>query len=137
VDNGVYGGDQPIYRIIMTEMERAELYAIGSTACPDYDSDAQMNATWITMDGVVSGGTTTQLRYNAGARNRGHGTRHVRPNNYHLEFPTDRQWKQQTGINLNSQYAQLQVVGSTMFRRLDVPMPDSRPVQVRVNSTNL
>ncbi len=42
-----------------------------------------------------------------------------------------------TGINLNSQYAHSQVLGSAVFRRLELPMAESRPVQVRVNSTNL
>src|SRR2546425_6568563 len=120
----------------MTEAERAEIYALGRQ-CPDSDSDAEMNATWITTDGVVTGGTTTQLRYNVGIRNRGHGTRQSNPNNYHVNVPADRMWKNQTGINLNSQYAHAQMLGSAVFRRLAVPMPDSRAVQVRVNSTNL
>ncbi|MDB6110280.1 MAG: hypothetical protein JWR69_2030, partial [Pedosphaera sp.] len=136
VDTGVYNGTQPIYRLIMTEMERAELYALGR-ACPDSDSDAEMNATWITMDGVVSGGTTAQLRYNAGARNRGHGSRKSNPNNYHVNIPGDRPWKGQTGINLNSQFTHNQVLGSAVFRRLEMPMAESRAVQLRVNSTNL
>jgi hypothetical protein len=137
VDEGTYAGSQPVYRLIMTEMERAELYAIGGPNCPDYDSDAQMNATWISSDGVSSGGTTTQLRYNVGVRNRGHGTRHTRPNNYHVNIPSDRSWKGVTGINLNSQYSYSQMLGSAVFRRLEVPMPESRAVQVRVNSTNI
>src|SRR2546425_684917 len=120
----------------MTEAERAEIYALGRQ-CPDSDSDAEMNATWITTDGVVTGGTTTQLRYNVGVRNRGHGSRQSNPNNYHVNIPADRSWKNRTGINLNSQYAHSQLVGSAIFRRLDVPMADSRAVQVRVNSTNL
>ena len=136
VDNGVYNGSQPVYRIIMTETERAELYAIGRK-CPDEDSDAQVNATWITVDGVVSGGSTTQLRYDVGIRNRGHGSRNSNPNNYHVNIPSDRLWKQQAGINLNSQFAFSQVLGSAIFRRLEVPMTDSSAVQVRVNSTNI
>jgi hypothetical protein len=137
VDSGVYSGPQPVYRLIMTEMERAELNTIGGPNCPDYDSDAQMNATWITTDGVVTGGTSTQVRYNVGVRNRGHGTRHSRPNNYHVNIPGDRTWKGLVGINLNSQYSFCQVLGSAVFRRLEVPMPESHPVQVRVNSTNI
>jgi hypothetical protein len=136
VDNGVYNGSQPVYRIIMTETERAELYAIGRK-CPDEDSDAQMNATWITVDGVVSGGSSTQLRYNVGARNRGHGSRDSNPNNYHVNIPSDRLWHNQAGINLNSQYAFSQVLGSAIFRRLEVAMTDSTAVQLRVNSTNI
>jgi len=136
VDNQAYTGAQPIYRIIMTEAERAELYALGRV-CPDADSDAQMNGTWITQDNIVTGGTTTQLRYNVGVRNRGHGSRQANPNNYHINIPSDRPWKKQVGINLNSQYTHSQVMGSAIFRRLEVPMADSRPVQVRINSTNL
>ncbi|HTI97275.1 MAG TPA: lamin tail domain-containing protein [Dongiaceae bacterium] len=136
VDAGAYSGVQPVYRIIMTETERAELYAIGRK-CPDSDSDAEMNATWITTDGVVSGGTTLQVRYNAGVRNRGHGSRQANPNNYHVNIPEDRTWKKQQGINLNSQYAPSQVLGSAVFRRLGLVAADSRAVQVRVNSTNL
>jgi len=136
VDGSAYNGSQPVYRIIMTELERAELYALGRK-CPDSDSDAAMNASFITTDGVVTGGSTTQLRYNVSVRNRGHGTRQSNPNNYHLDIASDRKWKDQTGINLNSQYAHVQMVGSAVFRRLGVPMADSRAVQVRVNSTNL
>ncbi len=136
VDTGTYTGSQPLYRIVMTEMERAEIYAIGRQ-CPDSDSDAQMNATWITTDGVNTGGTTTQVRYNTGVRNRGHGSRQSNPNNYHVNIPGDRAWKNLTGINLNSQYAYSQVLGSAVFRRLEVPMAESRAVQVRINSTNL
>jgi hypothetical protein len=136
VDSSVYGGTQPVYRLVMTEMERAELYAIGRK-CPDSDSDAQMNATWVTTDGVSTGGTTTQVRYNIGVRNRGHGTRTSNPNNYHVNIPADRAWKGVTGINLNSQYSQSQVLGSAVFRRLEIPMAESRLVQLRVNGTNL
>src|SRR6267378_1189643 len=136
VDNGVYNGSQPVYRIVMTETERAELYAIGR-GCPDEDSDAQMNGTWITVDGVASGGTSTQLRYNIGARNRGHGSRNSNPNNYHVNIPSDRLWHNQAGINLNSQFAFCQVLGSAIFRRLEVAMTDSAAVQIRVNSTNI
>lgn len=119
VDTEIYAGSQPIYRIIMTEMERAELYALGRK-CPDSDSDAEMNATFITRDGVVTGGSTAQLRYNAGIRNRGHGTRQSNPNNDHVNIPTDRKWKNESGINLNSQYGYVQVLGSAVFRRLGV-----------------
>lgn len=131
-----YTGAQPFYRIIMTEIERLELHRIGRK-CPDSDSDASMNATFITQDAVVSGGTTTQLRYNVDVRNRGHGTRQSNPNNYHVSIPDDRLWKKQAGINFNSQFAHNQVLGSAVFRKLEVPMADSRAVQLRINGTNL
>ncbi len=136
VDSGATLNAQPIYRIIMTEAERAEIYALGR-GCPDSDSDAEMNATWVTSDGVLANGTTTEVRYNVSVRNRGHGTRQSNPNNYHINIPADRLWKGQAGINLNSQYAFSQVIGSAVMRAAGVAMPDSRAVQVRVNSTNL
>jgi len=95
-----------------------------------------MSATWITTDGVLTGGTRTQWRYNVGVLNRGHGTRRSRPHNFHVNIPSDRLWKDQAGINLNSQYTHSQVLGSAIFRRLTVPMADSRAVQVRVNGTD-
>lgn len=136
VDNSTDTGAQPVYRLVMREIERAELYQLGRSF-PEADSDAQMNATWITTDGVGVEGKTTQIRYNTGVRNRGHGTRTSNPNNYHVNIPSDRLWKQQAGLNLNSHYAYSQVLGSAIFRKLEVPMADSRPVQLRVNGTNL
>ena len=50
VDNGGYNGSQPIYRIIMTEQERAYLQSLSDNGATT-DSDANMNGTWISMDG--------------------------------------------------------------------------------------
>jgi hypothetical protein len=140
VDSGTSSSSQPVYRMILRESERTYLEALSNNTNPangpTTDSDADMNATWITTDAVVSDGTTTQLRYNVGVRNRGHGSRASRPHNFHLNIPSDRQWKHQSGINLNSQYAHSQVLGSAVFRKLGVPMADSAGVQLRVNGTN-
>lgn len=136
VDNAASSSTLPVYRIIMTEGERAYLFDLGK-GCPDSDSDAEMNATWITRDGVLSGGTMTQVRYNIGIRNRGHGTRTSVPHNYHVNIPQDRLWKGQAGINLNSQFSFSQIIGSAVMRKAGVPMPDSRPVELRLNGTNL
>ncbi|HUS73088.1 MAG TPA: lamin tail domain-containing protein, partial [Sedimentisphaerales bacterium] len=61
-------GSQPIYHIIMTEMERARLQQIVSISSLD-GPDCQMNATFISADGV-----DIKVRYNVSVRNRGHGT---------------------------------------------------------------
>ncbi|MBE0534372.1 MAG: lamin tail domain-containing protein [Phycisphaerae bacterium] len=124
-------GGQPTYRIIMTEVERAELERIGSTS-GEANSDAQMNATFISVDGI-----DTKLRYNVGVRNRGHGTRTRRPNNYRVNFSTDRPWKKVVAINLNTQYTWLQLAGSAIFQRSGLATGDARAVQVRVNGQNL
>ena len=88
-------------------------------------------------EAIVSGGAATQVRYIVDIRNRGHGSRTANPNNYHVNIPGDRKWKDLSGLNLNSQYAFSQILGSAVFRRLGIPMAESRAVQVSVNGTNL
>ena len=65
VDDGVYNATQPLYRIIMTETERAELYMIGR-GCPDEDSDAEMNATWITTEWIFAPSSSAPRRSTPG-----------------------------------------------------------------------
>ena len=85
-------GSQPIYYIIMTQMECGRLKDIGIHS--DLEGpNAQMNATFISVDGV-----DMKLRYNLGIRNRGHGTRNDPPNNYHVNFVHDRPWKNITAV---------------------------------------
>src|SRR6185436_5302241 len=84
---------QPIYKIIMTEAERVELAGIPPSG--DRNSDAQMNATWISLDG-----TETLVRYLCSARNRGHGSRGANPPNYRIGFRSDDPWKDVVALNM-------------------------------------
>jgi hypothetical protein len=137
VDNAFDGdvswrpGRQPIYYLIMTEMERGRLESIPS-ASNLYGPDSQMNATFISVDGV-----DIKLRYNLGVRNRGHGTRSDFPNNYRLNFPHDRPWKGVTAVNLNKNYPYYQLAGNKLFQLSGLPQPNVTAVQVRVNGRNL
>ena len=137
VDNSFNGdvtwvpGRQPIYYLIMTEMERGRLEYIG-THSTLYGPDSEMNATFISVDGV-----DMKLRYNLGVRNRGHGTRDEPPNNYHLHFSHDRLWRGVTAVILNTKYTYYQLAGNILFRLSGVPQPDVSAVQVRVNGRNL
>jgi len=135
VDDSIYAGDQPVYRLVMTQGEHDFLANRIWKEAPL--SDALANGTFISFDGVLENGSTWQVRYNTGYRNRGHGTRTFVPHNFRLNFPDDRFWKGRSGLNLNTLYTHSQNLGSAVFRRLEVPMPDSRPVQVRVNGINL
>ena len=132
VDDSEYAGTQPIYKIVMTEAERAELEAIGNNAGGSSLSDAQMNATFISLDG-----TGTDLRYIVGVRNRGHGTRTAEPNNFRVNFRSDQTWKGVVGLNLNAQYSWLQVLGAAIHTRAGSVGAYSRAVQLRVNNANL
>jgi len=137
VDNAFDGdvswrpGRQPIYYLIMTEMERGRLQSIPS-ASNLYGPDSQMNATFISVDGM-----DIKLRYNLGVRNRGHGTRSDFPNNYRLNFPHDRPWKGVTAVNLNKNYPYYQLAGNKLFQLSGLAQPNVTAVQVRVNGRNL
>ncbi len=137
VDNSFDGdmswqpGRQPIYFLIMTEMERGRLESIPS-ASNLYGPDSQMNATFISVDGV-----DIKLSYHLGVRNRGHGSRNDPPINYRLNFPHDRPWKGVTAVNLNSKYTYYQLAGNKLFQLAGLPQPNVTAVQVRVNGRNL
>jgi len=122
---------QPTYYIIMTEAERQRLETIGSDNNERY-SDAQMNAAFISVDGI-----DTRIRYGVGVRNRGEGTRRIPPNNYHVNFRRDHLWKEVSAININSKYTYLQLMGSVLFQKAGLVAADATAVQVRINGENL
>ena len=136
VDDSTYGGAMPLYKLIMTDAERQELYDIGHGArtsnTGESQSNAQMNGTFIGMDGS---GTT--VRYALGIRNRGNSTRNRQPNSYRVNFRTDRRWKGIRALNINGQYTHVQIMGSVLSLKSGIPTADSRPVQIRVNNANL
>jgi hypothetical protein len=131
VDDSNYTGTYPLYRMMMTEAERAELAQIG-TVSAESGSDAQMNGTFISLDA-----TGVEVRYTVGFRNRGHGSRNRKPNNQRVNFASDRTWKGVSALNLNGQYSHVQVLGSVLSLKSGLIGADSRPVQVRVNNANL
>jgi len=125
-------GTQPIYYLIMTEMDKGRLLDIGDTEGGEHNSDAHVNATFVSVDGV-----DVKVRHNLGVRNRGHGSRNDPPNNYRLNFPHDRPWKGVSAVSLNTKYTYYQLAGSAIFRMSGLPQPEVTAVQVRVNGENL
>lgn len=124
-------GSQPLYYMVMAEAERGRLAYLGSRR-DHADSHAQMNGTFISVDGQ-----DILLRYNVGIRNRGNGSRLPPPNNYHVNFPKDRLWKGVSAININSKYTYIQLLGHTVFHMAGLPALDAKRVQVRVNGQDL
>ena len=124
-------GSQPIYRLIMTAAERAELSQIQTTAGQD-QSDAAMNATFISHDG-----TGAKVRYLIGLRNRGTGSRLGPPNNYNVGFRNDDVWENRGTLQLNCRYPHSQVLGTLCFQLAGVASQDSAAVKVRVNGVDL
>ncbi len=124
-------GGQPLYYLIMTEMERGRLAYIGTHSSRS-GPDSRMNGTFISIDG-----TGAECRYRAGIRNRGHGTRNGPPNNYHVNFPHDRPWKGVGAVNFNCRYTYAQVMGSAIFHMAGFAAPNATAAQVRINGADL
>lgn len=130
VDNGYYAGEAPLYRLILTETERFELEQMGITS--DNDSNAQMNATFIS-----SIGDDVEIRYNVGQRLRGASSRDFNIKSYRINFPSDRDWQSVTGINLNARSIYSQIAGSAIFAAAGLPAAEATLAQVRVNGQDL
>ncbi|MBI5385529.1 MAG: lamin tail domain-containing protein [Verrucomicrobia bacterium] len=126
VDDEAAAANMPFLRIIMTGSESAVFPPA------DTSSDAQMNATFISM-----GGDGTKLRYNTGMRIRGAGSRGGLPKNFRVNVPTDNRWNGITEMNLNSRYVHAQLAASVLAQKAGLASADARVVQVRVNGQNL
>jgi hypothetical protein len=137
-DKGWVPGSQPVYYLIMTERERAELEDIGDSNygnnlfASEVMSNAQMNATFVSVDGAY-----TDIRYNVGVRNRGNRKRADPPMCYHINFRSDHSWKNVTALNINSKYPHLELMGSVLFQMAGIPAADVRIIQLHVNGQNL
>ncbi|MEK0448809.1 MAG: Inner spore coat protein [Verrucomicrobiota bacterium] len=132
VDNTVYAGAMPIYRLITKAADRTTLADINNNSGGTGGSHAKFNMTWITVDG-----TGSELRYTSSVRNRGHGSGGHDPQSFHVSFTNDHDWKGRTGLNLNTYYTYLQLFGSALMRKAELACFESRQVQVRINATDL
>ena len=132
VDNSTYDGTQPLFKLIMTEAERAELELIGTGPGLEENTSAEMNGTFISVDS-----TGTAVRYTVGIRGRGAGSRDEPPNNIRVNIPSDRLWHDTDDLNFNGRWSTEDVVGHTIFMDAGVPAQFVVPAQVRVNGANL
>jgi len=127
-------GSWPVYYIIMTAAELGELDDIGDRNyqgdifAAEPMSNAQMNITFISIDGVG-----TEVRYNVGVRNRGNRKRANPPMSYRVNFRHDQPWEQVTALNLNSKYPHLELMGSILYQMADLPAADVTIVRLNVN----
>lgn len=129
VEDGPRTSDQglPVYRLIMTAGEEDE-FAFDNF---DWDSNAQMNTTFIAQVG-----DDTDVRYLAGTRRRGAGSRKRDPRTMRLSLPGDRPWQDTTRMNLNSQYNYLQMFGQKLFAASRLPSALARPVELFMNGVD-
>lgn len=120
----------PLYKLILTAAEQTELGEIfNSQNGRSANSDAQMNCTFISLDG-----SGLELRYRCGTRNRGHGSRFASQHNYRINFPSDAPWKGVTGFNMNASVVPAQVVGATIAQKAGAAGNNGRFARLRVNN---
>ena len=132
VDPDTWTPDQfPTTYIVMTAAERDELADIGDGPFDEALSNAQMNGTFIRVDG-----RGTHLRYFVGVRNRGGSSRIGPPNNYRINFAHDHPWDEAIAISLNSLFAAAEIVGNAVYRLAGMPAAVAQPAQVWVNGVN-
>ncbi len=132
VDDSVYTGNQPVYRLIIRKAEwNAWTYLMDSVSGGQY-SDASMHGTFISVDG-----TGEEVRYCVSVRNRGAGTRAAHPHNLHIAFSHDQPWKNMTALSLNTRTVHSQVAGNAINALAGLHNPYGAPVQVRINGDNL
>ena len=132
VDDSVYAGNQPIYRIIVPAAEWNVWVNLMDNVSNGRFSDAQMNGTLVAVDGV-----SAEVRYGVGVRNRGKGTRTARPHNLHVSLPGDRPWHGLTALSFNTRTVHSQVAGNAVCSLAGLINTYGIPVQVRVNGSNL
>lgn len=114
----------PIYRVILSPDEEAE-FAHNNF---DTDSNAQMNATFIAQIG-----DDFDVRYLAGIRRRGAGSRDDNPRTMRLNLAADRPWQETTQMNLNAQFNYLQLFGQKIFAASRLPSAKARAIELFFN----
>lgn len=116
----------PTYFEVMTEEDRATFTAINRR------SDAEMTATFISVDNEG-----IKVRYNAGIRIRGSGSRNDTPPNNRINIPSDNPWNGITAFNLNVDTIEDQIAGSALFRAYGLPAAEAKAVRMYSNGINL
>ncbi len=115
----------PVYRLILSPDEKEEFEFENF----DDDSDAQMNATFISQVG-----DDVDVRYLAGIRRRGAGSRSRDPRTFRLSLAADRPWQDTTKMNLNAQFNYMQLFGQKLFAAARLPSAKARSIELFLNA---
>lgn len=126
VDDEANTFDHAFYRVIMPVSELNQWRGIRR------QSNAQMNTTVILDDG-----SGPDIRYSAGMRVRGAGSRDHTPVPMRISLARDNDWNDMTRMNLNTKFTYLQFLGMKLFEASGMQAPDTYRVQVRINGGNI
>ncbi|MCB1099289.1 MAG: lamin tail domain-containing protein, partial [Verrucomicrobiae bacterium] len=120
----------PLYRIIMTEAERADFESLQRQSGFNGPT-SEFNATFVSQDG-----TGIKVRQSCSIRDRGYSSRFQTPYSFHVGIPDDTPWNGKTSFQLNSQYAHSQALGALVFQLAGLPSIEVVPVQVFINGVD-
>jgi len=126
VDDEANETDHGFYRIILPVSEYNQWQTIKRS------SNAMMNATLILDDG-----SGPKVRYLAGMRVRGAGSRNHTPPPMRVVLPRDREWNNMTRMNLNTKFTYLQFLGMKLFQASEMRAPDTFRIQARINGGDI
>lgn len=131
VDNSVWTQPQPIYRIIMSKVEGDAFVAASYNTAETSDTDKNISVIFAT-------GADSNIRYQAGLRYRGAGSRGggYGPHNWKLSLANDNDWQNWTSFNLNSLSAPGLVLAGRLLQCAQLPGEIATPAAVRFNGTN-
>jgi hypothetical protein len=124
--------DQPLYHFVMTEEDRATFRRILSASNNGNQINVQTNATFISEIG-----DDVEIRYFAGVRERGAGSRGSSPESWRVNLPNDRPWNKVSALNLNTNTTWPALVGAKICKEANVIAPDAIIVQTRLNGAKL
>lgn len=125
-------GAQPVYRLVMTAVERAELRQIQEVDDSQTARiEAAMHATFISTDG-----TGQDLVHLCSVRNRGFSSRSGPPNHFSISFPSTEPWKGRSSFQLNCRYPYTAMLSANFFKLAGLPVQDAAGAQLRVNGLN-
>ncbi|MCA9246288.1 MAG: lamin tail domain-containing protein [Planctomycetales bacterium] len=116
----------PMYHSIMTAAERNTFTNINRS------SDAQMNATFIAAEGGE-----VSVRYNAGVRIRGSGSRNHNPPNNRINLPGDNPWSGLSSLNINAVAVDNQLIGGALHRFAGLAADDVHLIEYYSNGQKL
>jgi len=111
-------GDLPIYRLMMTQENQAEL------TTRDLFSNELLDATFVYAEEVF---------YNVGVRYRGEGSRDCLPRPYRVKFRDEHEFEDRERINLVSDELGREALAHDLFQRAGLPSSDTRFVTLYVN----
>ena len=130
VDDTPYQGREPLFRVILTAAEMAEVHQNDQQRWYK-SSDAEFNATFISQEA-----DRVEIRYLCSFRIRGTTSRDYAIKSRRIEFPNDHPWHGREAINLNALRPESQILGAAVARLVGLPCGMARPVRLRENGVD-